>query len=641
MLVSVGLAAESAQAPAPPPQQAPPVFKGAVDLVAVDVSVIDGGGRPVRGLDASDFRITVDGQARRIASVQFVSEGLQNASMPLPEPDLPRFSSNAGETGGRLVMVVVDQGNMNRSTAMELRGTVAKLLGRLGPTDRAGLAILPGGIAVDFTRHFALVSEAMGRTTGGGAGFEKRNRVGLAEALAVERDPGYLEIIVRRECTVRAQDLDAEGTLEACRQSLRGEVNQMVTETRIQTQNSMTALRALLRRLQPIPGPKTLIYITEGLVIDRDFGEVSWAGEETAAARATIHAVRVVPSDADASERRPSETKVFDRDLAALGLEALVGQARGSLHTTFGRAEPAIDRLALEISGYYLIGFEPEAADRDGKPHSISVKVGRPGVTIRARRQFVAPVSTAARTDEDSLKDALRQPLPATDVPLKVATHAYKDPASEKIKVLVSAAVGDGKDIILPRALAFWVANEKGDVVQLTLDSPPPGEARYLGAALVAPGIYNLKFAAIDVQGRIGSVEHRFDARLRAGGPFRYGDLMLADGTLGAALRPRIEPVVSGTSLVVYTELYASDAARFEGAAVRFEVASDLGGEALASAEGLMAETTSPGRRTARAEIELASVPQGEYVVRAVVYVAGRPVARLTKPFSRLGRPAR
>lgn len=641
IVLCAGLSAQSGQQPAVPSQQVPPVFRAGVDLVAVDVSVIDSDGRPVRGLDLADFRVTVEGKPRRIVSVQYVSQGLQPDARPLPEPDLPRFSSNAGEAGGRLVMIVVDQGNMSRSTGAELQRSVARLLARLGPTDRAGLAVLPGSIEVDFTRHFSLVARALGRVVGGGGGFEKQNRVSLNEALAIERDPRLLEEIVRRECTLRANDPVAEQTLEACRQSLRAETNQVLTETRVQTANSMTALRNLLIRLQLIPGPKTLVYITEGLVIDRDFGLVSWAGDESAAARASIHAVRVVPLDADVTQRRPSETQNADRDLAQLGLEALVGQTRGSIQTTFGRAEGAIDRLAIELTGYYLIGFEPEMSDRDGKPHAIAVGVTRPGATVRARRQFVAPVSAAAPTDEDLLKGALRQPLPASDVALKVATHSYKDPASDRVKVIVSAEIGDARAAAPPRALGFWVSTEKGDVLQLTLDTLPPGQTRYLGAALVPPGIYNLKVAAIDDQRRIGSVEHRFDARLKAGGPFRYGDLMLADGPLDGTLQPRIEPVVADDSVKAYTELYASDPARFEAATVRFEVAPDLNAQALASAEALVLETSTPARRTVRAEIPLAPVPAGEYVLRAIVSVSGKPVARLTLPFSRLGRPAR
>lgn len=637
LLVSAALAAQQPQQQTPPPQQQPPVFQAAVDLVAVDVNVLDNSGRPVRGLDATDFQVTVDGQVRRITSVQFVSQGEVTMPKALPEPDLPRFSSNDGAAGGRLVMIVVDQGNMGSATGMEFRRTAERLLARLGPGDRAGLAVLPGGIEVDFTRHFSLVTNAMGRVTSAGVDL-KMNRVGLAEALAIERNPQLLEDVVRRECHLRANDLDAANTLEACRQSLRAEATQLVQEAGVRTANSMTALRQLLTRLQPIPGPKTLIYITEGLVIDRDFGLVSWAGDESAAARTVIHALRVIRSDADASQRRPGQTSNLDRDLAAEGIEALVGQTRGSLHETYGRGEIAIDRLTLELTGYYLVGFEPEGADRDGKPHRIDVKVRRPGVTIRARRQFVAPPATVVRTDEDLIKDALRQPLLATDVPLKVATHAYKDPASDKLKILVSASVGRPDQLTFPRALGFWVADAKGDVYQFTMDTPPQGKSRYLGAALVAPGVYNLKFAALDEQGRLGSVEHRFDARLRAGGPFTYGDLMLADGVLTNALDPKIEPIVREDSVKAYTELYAPYAARFADAAIRFEVAPEPNAAAVATADGILTETTTPDRRMARGEIPIASLPRGEYVLRAIVMVGGRPVARLTKSFTRIGR---
>lgn len=153
-------------------------------------------------------------------------------------------------------MIVVDQANMNSSTGMEFRTTVERLLARLGPGDRAGLAVLPGGIEVDFTRHFALVSGAMGRVTGAGGGLEKRNRMGLAEALAVERDPMLLERIVARECIVSRVDMAAEETLEACRQSLRAEANQLVQETGVRTQSSMMALQRLLKRFRGSPVPR-------------------------------------------------------------------------------------------------------------------------------------------------------------------------------------------------------------------------------------------------------------------------------------------------------------------------------------------------------------------------------------------------
>ena len=56
--VSLNLHAQS------PPQR--PLFRGGTDLVQVDVSVLDGKRRPVRGLTAEDFSILEDGQPREI-----------------------------------------------------------------------------------------------------------------------------------------------------------------------------------------------------------------------------------------------------------------------------------------------------------------------------------------------------------------------------------------------------------------------------------------------------------------------------------------------------------------------------------------------------------------------------------------------
>ena len=218
------------------------------------------------------------------------------------------------------------------------------------------------------------------------------------------------------------------------------------------------------------------------------------------------------------------------------------------------------------MSAYYLIAFEPEPGDRDGKAHTISVKVNRPGLTVRARPEFVVPAASAGPPSDDQIiKSMLLQPLLSGDIPVSVATRSFKDPESEKIKLIVVASIGRPQDMTPPRTLGFQVANERGDVEALTVETSPNASGRYMGAAIVAPGTYMLKLAVIDDQGRRGSVEHRFDARLQAGGPFRFGSLMLMDGRLGGALSPKIEPRVSGNSVLGYTEVYASDAGPVPG----------------------------------------------------------------------------
>jgi Ca-activated chloride channel family protein len=49
---------------------------------------------------------------------------------------------------------------------------------------------------------------------------------------------------------------------------------------------------------------------------------------------------------------------------------------------------PTFTRVAQELRSQYLIGFAPTALD--GRVHKLEVKVGRPGMTVRARKSYLA-----------------------------------------------------------------------------------------------------------------------------------------------------------------------------------------------------------------------------------------------------------
>lgn len=49
---------------------------------------------------------------------------------------------------------------------------------------------------------------------------------------------------------------------------------------------------------------------------------------------------------------------------------------------------PTFSRVAQELRSQYLIGFAPTALD--GKVHKLEVRVSRPGMTVRARRSYLA-----------------------------------------------------------------------------------------------------------------------------------------------------------------------------------------------------------------------------------------------------------
>jgi len=60
--------------------------------------------------------------------------------------------------------------------------------------------------------------------------------------------------------------------------------------------------------------------------------------------------------------------------------------------------DPAIDRIIADLSSYYLLGYYSTDTRLDGKFRSISVKINRPGVQVRARRGYRALKSDDPRT---------------------------------------------------------------------------------------------------------------------------------------------------------------------------------------------------------------------------------------------------
>lgn len=81
-----------------------------------------------------------------------------------------------------------------------------------------------------------------------------------------------------------------------------------------------------------------------------------------------------------------------DRDLRAIAEDSGGGYIQigvapnGSLNP--GELSAALMRLVDELRSQYVVWFRPGAAD--GRPHTLSVRIKKPGLNLRARRTFVA-----------------------------------------------------------------------------------------------------------------------------------------------------------------------------------------------------------------------------------------------------------
>jgi VWFA-related protein len=188
----------SAVATQQPGQLPKPSFTSSVDIVSVDVNVIDRNGRPVRDLAAGDFTLTVDGRPRKIASAQFVSV---TAPAIVPEPPPADYSTNVGAAAGRLIVIVVDRGNIAPVRSKDVLAAAAKFVSRLGPLDRVALFSIPSGAAVDFTTDRDAVTSALQRMDGQADPGPNTKNVGIAEAMQIESGSTLaFDELVAREC---------------------------------------------------------------------------------------------------------------------------------------------------------------------------------------------------------------------------------------------------------------------------------------------------------------------------------------------------------------------------------------------------------------------------------------------------------
>jgi VWFA-related protein len=629
-------------APAQKPQQPPATFRAGVDLVALDVGVVDRSGRPVDDLKPADFRLRVDGRQREIVSAEFVSFRYPDAG---PAPGGLPFSTNANRRPGRLIMIVVDEANIRRGAIARVVDAAAAYIDTLGPTDRVAVQIIPGtGPLVNFTTDHGLVKRILKTAVGAVVEADRTDRVGIAEAIAILDRPfttsgptpqGPLADLFERECPGEHDT----ASLSRCQQMLLGLARVVHANARARTTATMVALREVVERLTLTSDAKTVVLITEGVLLGKEFADVSWVADRTAAASVSFYALRVDNEQFHAAMARRSPTRMADRELLADGLNILVGLARGSVFPLSADGRATFARLNLELSGHYLLSFQPEPDERDGRAHEIAIGVTRSGLEVRSRRAFMLEAAPRDRPMETRLTEALRAPLLQPGIGIRTTTFTYRDDATENLKVLVGTEIDPPADAGR-LGLAYYVIDPKGKIVATQVEPAiaerlaPEAPQHFTGAVVLPPGGYDLKLAVVDEQGRAGSVEHSFEARLTAIGQLRVGDLMLAAPSPGGgALRPSIDGRIAAETLVAYTEVYSAAEPQLAAATVTLEIAGSEDGLSMARTEMQVTSASSPGRRAAEGSIPLALLPPGSYVARAIVSSGGRPVGRVARPF--------
>ena len=613
-------------------QQPQTTFRSGVDRVAVDVVVVDDDGRPVSDLTAADFTLEVDGKRRAIASAEFIS----SRRLVDPGPPAAHYATNLTTGGGRLVMLVIDQNNIRAGSGRLVFDTAAKFLASLNPNDRVGLHLIPGaGPVIDFTSNHALVGELLKRAVGRAGSSGQASRVGVSEAKAIVRNDQFaLREVLERECSGNMTQDEAI----LCQRLVVNDARTLTGEMRGRTAESLVGLRELMRRLRPGRTRKTIVLMSEGLVLDKGIEDLGWVAGAAAESQATLYVMQMESSAFEAGSARVSPSRAADRALEREGLELLAGLSGGAV-VPLSPSNPwlGFSRVSTEISGYYLLSFEPEPAERDGRTHKISIDVARRGVTVRARREFAMNAAADAASLGPRLGEALRSPVDLTGITIKVSPYVLRDP-SGKLKIIIASELDRRGNPKVDAALGFTLSDSNGRLTGSDVEpslGPHQDAVEHFASALVAdPGIYSLRYAAVDASGRDGSVGHTFEAKLQAAGQLHWSDLLLSEQHPATKKIALITDGPEGTELQTYLELYSEVPAVLDAATVTIEIARRDAGLTMASAPLKFSAAQDAGRRTGEARMDVALLGEGDFIARAVIKANGREAGRAVRAFT-------
>jgi VWFA-related protein len=510
------------------PQQ--PTFRVQVEAVEIDASVTDAQGNVVTNLTRDDFEILENGKPQTITSFGLVNIPRVRAERPLfaanaIEPDVQ--SNNQAE--GRLYVIALDQ--VKGQQILRTRRFVRRFLEQYFAPNDLGAVVFLGRAdhsnAQGLTNNPRLLLQAVDSFTGGLSADP--TPVGLP---ATQGGGGAPPISVRN------------------------------VEAEFELREAMSSFREITEYLATVHGRrKSLLLFSQGYpqeiyrAMDYRGGVLSLPQEDMhrAITAATRNNVVIYPIDPRGltedgglaeSETGPSTDPTVRLDASISRLEArqslvAIANATGGFALSNSNSfENAFDRIVQENSTYYVLGFSSNNDRRDGRFRKLDVRVNRPGLIVRGRAGYMAPLRNERPPDPPKpstnvslpVSEALRSTVAVNGLPMRVFAAPFK--GAERNATVVIAVEVDGTQLGLVEKNgvhtgAFEVSYFSIDMrnkfypgqtqtARLTLRPETYQQVMNTGMRMLletglAPGRYQVRIAAGNGGSKAGSVVYDID----------------------------------------------------------------------------------------------------------------------------------
>jgi VWFA-related protein len=427
------------------PQLTPaaPTFQARTRLVQVDVIVRNKNG-PVMMLNQDDFTLLDNGKPQKISvfAVKGTPSSRQSA-VPLPPGTVSNRVTRNGQEAASSTVILSDRLNTPVPDQRYADQKIVKFLETRRSQDRIGIYSFGDGVRVvqDLTDDPDRLSRAIDSL---------KPRDANPRTLYI---PGPME------------KSEPEMTGRALEEFTLATTDDRVTATK-------KALEAIARHLAPVPGRKSLIWVSDSfpLLIQTEHETKDYSQDMKEAAQALNNAnVALYAVDARGlvvgnfmSPRRPWGLTMPGIDT----MNTLAGLTGGRAFYVDNGLDSLIQEAVDDSELIYTLGFYPSEESQNGDWHKLKVLVDRHGVNVRYREAYFA---SKAATDADrhlTLDQLLRDTLDAAEIGLRAETKPdLARPGSYKLRATV-----DLHDVHLEHQDARWVG---GVDVSLHMEGAP------------------------------------------------------------------------------------------------------------------------------------------------------------------------
>ncbi len=690
-LVAVAAAGQS-PVPSPAPNELP-TFAVDVEQVLVDAVVIDKQGAPVTGLTRDAFVVKEDGVLQELSTFQPVD------LPPNPPPDViprrPVISTNDSPEARtqRTFVVLFDDVHLTPFQAKRARPAVSEFLKNgVREGDRVTV-VATGGGAWWSSRMLSGRDELLklvGRLDGRLIPDTSPERMTDYEAMRVHtfQDQQVMDR-VRRRFETRGLAPRSETELEnpGGDPLVRGRASEIYFQTVSRNRITLEVLERVIRSMAPVRGRKTVILVSQGFIYDPNLDEFRTVVQAARRSNVAIYfldtrGLEGLPDFASAEfgeaiDNRDIGAAFSESFEASAGAESLAADSGGFSVANTNDLAKGIRRIAEESRAYYLLGYVPQNAKRDGRFRKIEVKLKNSrGLNVRARKGYYAALDGPPREKKKSkqpvydaaIQGALDSPFERQDVPLRMTALVHEETLLGKANTVVAAEVDlrrvqlQEKDGRFNGTLEFLLVvahRESGEYFrydqQVELKLLPETRTRLLRSWYtlardfeLAPGGYQAKIVVRDkASGRVGSLTHDFDVPELTG--WRATSLLLTD-TLQpqpkdapADARPRPVLVVRrdfppGATLYGSFEVHGAQKDPQSGmprVSAGYEIVSADGARVVTRVEPTEIRPTSLGKLSRFTGAPLGDAPAGPYdfVLRLKDELNGKTI-EVREPFT-------